>query len=573
MKKLFYSTLLLFTFALSQTYSQKTLSTDYSYKISDPYKVFDAKEKIYFSKNNEVIALKLDGKEILIQKFNSDKPAFIKEKKYEKFFPKNYSFEEILELSGKYYFFYSSWDGDNDKEQLFSVEIDFDKGEFVDDQKLLFQVDGKVAGSPMAASGNVGFMFSMGIVKKFDFIQSDDKKNLLIQYRKKPVEKKDTKSFDVIGLYTYEGDLKKTYGNELTMPYTERRMNNLDYQLDSKGNLFLLTKVFNDDSNKNKKDKNDTEANYHLEILLIKSGSNKIEISKFENKDKFINKLWLFDTNKGYIVCGGFYSNGSDSRTGGAFQSTFDDCDGIVVLKVKSDGTIYDQVFHEIPLDVINQYESEKTRKKNEKKERKGEGAQFSDLELKDLTINQDGSIVLVGEQYFTIYHSKSLMDGLMHKAMTANGSMFFGGQGYYSYHYCDLLVSKINADGKLGWMKKIAKNQFGTKGKGGLSYKYFNANNNHYLVFLDNVKNIDLSSEKEPAKHTDGQGGYLTSVKISDTDGALTKGSILNARDVEDVQIYQFATNRIVKTSENSFLLEVYKKKKEDIMIKVNLN
>jgi hypothetical protein len=537
---------LIILLSLQEGYSQKTLSTDYSYKVSEPYKVFDAKEKVYFSKGNEVLALKLDGKEVLIQKFNSDKPAFIKEKLYEKFFPKNYSVEEILELNGKYYFFYSSWDGDKDKEQLFYVEIDFDKGEFIENHKLLFQVDGKVAGTPTI--GSMGF--SMSIEDKFDFYQPRDKKSILIQYRKKPEVKRDTKSFDILGLYTFDGGLNKTSGNEVTMPYTERRMNNLDYQLDNKGNLYLLTKVFHDDSNDDKKKKKDTEANYHVEMFVIKSGSNKIDISKFDNKDKFINKLWLFDTDKDYLICGGFYSNG---------KGDFDDCDGIIAFKIKSDGTIYDKTFHEIPLEVLNQYESEKTKKKNEKKERKGDDAKFSDLELSDLAINEDGSIVLVGEQYFIVTHTSYSPQGGMRTTVT--------------YHYCDMLISKINADGKLGWMKKIAKNQVGSRGKGGMSYKYFNANNNHYFVYLDNVKNIDLPLDKAPARHSDGQGGYLTAVKISDTDGVLTKGSILNSREVEDFKIYQFSTNRIVKTSENSFLLEVYKKKKEDIMIKVNLN
>ena len=34
-------------------------------------------------------------------------------------------------------------------------------------------------------------------------------------------------------------------------------MNNLDYQLDNDGNLYLLTKVFHDDSNQDKKSKKD----------------------------------------------------------------------------------------------------------------------------------------------------------------------------------------------------------------------------------------------------------------------------------------------------------------------------
>lgn len=530
---------------LSQMYSQKALSNDYAYKVSEPYRVFDAKEKIYFSKGNEVLALKLDGKEVLIQKFNSDKPAFIKETKYEKYFPKNYSIEEALEIDGKYYFFYSSWDGDNKKEQLFAAEIDFAKGEFVGEPKLVFQVEGKVVGTIGRSNG-----FSFSIEDKFDFFQSYDKKNVLVQYRKRPEVKRDTKSFDIIGLFAYDGNLNKISGNEVTMPYTERMMDNLDYQLDKKGNLYLLAKVFHDESNEEKKKRKDTEANYHIELLSIKAGSDKIEVSKFDNKDKFVNKLWLFDTEKDFLVCGGFYSNGKNNN--------FEDCDGILAFKIKADGTIYDKSFHEIPLEVLNQYESERTKKKNEKKERKGDNAQFSDLELKDLAVNEDGSVVLVGEQYFTITHT----------SYTPQGGM----RSYTTYHYCDMLISKINADGTLGWMKKIAKNQVGGSGRGGMSYKYFNANHHHYIVFLDNVKNIDLSLDKTPAQHTDGHGGYLTAVKISDADGTLTKGSILNSRDVEDFKIYQFSTNRIVKTSENSFLLEVYKKKKEDIMIKVDL-
>jgi hypothetical protein len=541
MKKVVIVTVL-YIMTLAQSYSQKTLSTDYSYKISEPYRVFDAKDKFYLAKGNEVMALKFDGGDVMLQKFDSDKPTFIKEKKYEKFFPKNYSVEKIVELSDKYYFFFSSWEGNNDKEQLFSIEINFATGEFVESPKLLFQVDGKVMGAAVP----------FGIKDKFDFFESYDKKNILIQYRKRPKVRRDDESFDIIGLFTYDANLNKTFGNELTMPYTESRMDNLDYQLDNKGNLYILSKIFNTDKNSGFAfiKRIDAEPNYHIELFTIKAGSDKIDISKIENDDKFINKLWLFDTDKDFLVCGGLYSNG---------KGNFNDCDGIMLFKIKADGTIYDKVFHEIPLEVLNQYESERTQKRNEKKEKKDDNAQFSNLKLKDLFINKDGSIVLIGEQYFTV--------------TTTNYNPQGGNTSTTSYYYCDILASKINADGTLAWMKKIPKYQRGSRGKGGMSYKYINANNNHYLVFLDNVKNIDLPLDKEPKQHTDRSGGYLTAVKVSDTDGALTKGSILNSRDVEDINISQFSTNRIIKTSENSFLLEVYKKQKEDIMIKVSLN
>lgn len=527
------------------SYSQKSLSTDYSYKASQPYKVFDASSKYYFANGNEAMTVKVHKDEVLIQKFDATKPAFLKEKLYEKRFPKNFSLESVLELNNKYYLFYSSWDGDKDKEQLFYNEIDFKSGEFVGEPKLLFDVKGKLAGSMVAG----GFMnFSVGVTDKFDFLLSHDKKNMLVQYRKKPEVKRDVNSYDIIGLHAFDGDLKNTSSNELKMPYTERRMDNLDYHLDNYGNLYLLTKVFHDDSNKDKKKKKDEEANYHLELFMIKAGTNKIDITKFENKSKFINRLWIFDTSKDFLVAGGYFSNGKGDKS---------DSDGILAFKISQDGKIYDEVYHDIPLELLNQNESKKVVKKNEKKEKKGDGAKFTNLKLKDLVVNPDGSMILVGEQEFITYHTSG----------TGNNM-----RTYTRHHFQDIFISKISVSGQLDWMKKIPKSQIGSS-KGGMSYKYFNANNSHYLVFLDNVKNIDLEDDKVPAVHQDGKGGYLTSVKISDADGSYKKGSILNARDVEDFKLHQFSTNRVFKVSENSFMFESYKKQKEDIMIKVELN
>jgi hypothetical protein len=38
-------------------------------------------------------------------------------------------------------------------------------------------------------------------------------------------------------------------------------------------------------------------------------------------------------------------------------------------------------------------------------------------------------------------------------------------------------------------------------------------------------------------------------------------------------MEVYQFSNNRIVKTAEDQFVLEVYKKSKEDVLIKVDIN
>lgn len=44
------------------------------------------------------------------------------------------------------------------------------------------------------------------------------------------------KSYYVIGLVAFGENLTQISNREIKMPYTERRMDNLDYQLDNEGN-------------------------------------------------------------------------------------------------------------------------------------------------------------------------------------------------------------------------------------------------------------------------------------------------------------------------------------------------
>lgn len=102
-------------------------------------------------------------------------------------------------------------------------------------------------------------------------------------------------------------------------------------------------------------------------------------------------------------------------------------------------------------------------------------------------------------------------------------------------------LLSRIDAFGALTWMKKLLKIQSGVPKmgqvydtsktyKGGMSYFY--TNGNHYLVFLDNVKNIDLPLNKIPTKHSDGHGGYITVYKVNDNSGEVSKNNIFDTRN-----------------------------------------
>lgn len=177
-------------------------------------------------------------------------------------------------------------------------------------------------------------------------------------------------------------------------------------------------------------------------MFFIKNETNELKISKFDNKDKFITKLWLFDSPQNFLVCSGFFSSG---------KGDLDDSDGVLAFKIDKQGNIYDCVSHDSHVEITNQYESEKTKKKNDKKEKKGYVPKFSNLFLKDLIVNNDGSFVLVGEQDFLVPHT----------SMGPNGST----RTYTHYSYNDILIAKIGVNGDLNWMKKIPKTQSGVRG------------------------------------------------------------------------------------------------------------
>ncbi|HMI06995.1 MAG TPA: hypothetical protein VK528_05590 [Flavobacterium sp.] len=541
----------------ANNYAQKKLSSDYSYSVSQPYKTFDASNKYYLSKGNEAIAVKIKGADVMIQKFDITKPAMVKEKLQENALAKNVGLEDVLKIDDRFYILYNSWDGDKDTEQLFSQEIDFDKGEITGQPVLLLTVKGHIVkgapkqSAPSGFGGFGAFGAAFGASNKFDFYTSFDKKTLLAKYRRKPEVKNDKKSFDIIGLATFDAGLTKVTAKEYTMPYTERRMDNLDYQVDNRGNMYMLNKIYHDDSGDDKKKKKDTIANYHIELFTIRKGNDKMKITNVENGNKFITNLAIFDSpNSDYVMAGGFYSNGKG-------KNALVNSDGLITFKIKDDGTIFDNFTYDIPLETINAYEKNKTKRRNERKEEKGEGAKMTNLRMSTLSVGPDGSMLLVGEQTWIEVRTYTSSSGTRTKIY---------------YHYDDLLAAKLTSSGELAWMNKIPKRQVGDDQPGGLSYKFYRSGDNIFLVYMDNVKNIDLPLDKDAAEHRDGSGGYITAARISTNDGVLTRGSILNSREVEDFKLKQFSKDRVLGIDDNTFVFEAYKKGKEDVLVKVIL-
>jgi hypothetical protein len=530
--------IILFSLIISAfAHSQVKLSDEFSFELGKPYTVIDADEKYYYQIDNYIITVKITNTEMTVQKFDASTLSFVKKLEVTDL-PKGFGWEAITVYNNKFLLFYNSYDKPNVTEQLYYRELDLENMTFGSDN-LLCSVKGKITGTLF------GKGFSFNTRDKFNFNYSYDSSKVLLQYRRKPVETDDAINHDSIGFFVYDKNFTLLWTKDVKMPYTEKKMSILEYSVDSEGNVYILTAV-SDGSVDIGKCMNG-KSGYHIELLRIFATSKEIDKVTVTLKSKYINSISLFESPKNYMVCAGFYAKTKDKYN----------ADGLFMFKVGKSGDAYDTASYEIPVEILNQYVSEKTQNKNEKKE-SDDKAEFEDLVMRNVLICDDGSFILVGEQYYSVTTTTT----------DSKGSV----SSHTNYYYNDILAAKIGTDGKLAWMKKLPKRQKGAKGRGGLGFKYINEKGNHYFLFLDNIKNQDIAISQIPACHIDEAGGFLTAYKINDADGEVTKHTILDTRDAKGMDLFQFNTGRIMPVSTNEFVVEFYKKDKQDILVRITI-
>ena len=523
----------------------------FDYTVSEPYKVIDSRYKFYLSAfsmsatspdNTLVLGIKYLGKKGLsIQYFDA---KTMKEKlRNTVSLPDGIYIEHVSWLGNRAYLYYSMWDKPNTTEQLFCQEIDVNTCTLKGAAKRLIAVKGKLTGVPLFYVYGFGF----GATNKFSFLHSHDDSKLLVQARRKPVKKNDAINNDIIIMYVFDEEHNELTGNEIKMPYTEQAMDNLDYHLDADGIPYLLARVRSDGSDKDYKGAGQNRTiNHHIELLKFDIPAGNIKVNKIAVEGYLLKDLHLYDGPNDNMVCAGFYAS---IKQGGFW----DDADGFFVFDIKNSGSVNHQNFYPIPLEIINQYERQGVQNRNARKEKKGK-AQFEDLTLRKLSIQDDNSLILIGEKYYLKEHRTSK------------------GQVYYTYHYEDILITKIASDGQLVWMRKLPKRQMSNLPTGGVGFKYIELKGKHYMIFLDNVKNMSLELNERPAVHQDGLGGFLTAYGVEDATGATNKVSIFDTRNIDGIKIKQFSTYRMLQCSPDEFILETYKGKKEDVMIKIKV-
>ncbi|CAA6829256.1 MAG: Unknown protein, partial [uncultured Aureispira sp.] len=443
----------------------------------------------------------------------------------------------------KLHYIYEVYNRKNKNFEVYSREINQNKGTFASPKKI-FTSKGKVQRTYMNMAGviAVSSLYALTAQPRFDIITSFNKEKILIRYRNVPEKKRDAVNFDILGFQVFDQDMKKEWGKEVKMPYTEKDMNNLTFGVLGNGNAFMIAQ-----KNQDKK----------LELFTITDAGLKITPLDISG-DYYFMKINLNEDTDGNLICAGLYSeDGVDIKvsvggfgSGGISYNT----NGFVYFKMEPTGKVLAFKDYEFPLELIQQYVSDRIKKRAAKREGKGK-AGIEDLKLVEMINQKDGSTVFVCERQY----ARSEMWGTDTKTV---------------YHYYNIVVMKVSADGELVWVKKIPKNQAGVNGTGQMSIKYIEGDGYHYVLYVDNPKNLNIGIDDAPATHKDGLGGFLTACKIDDETGKYEKHTVLDMRNIEEKVAHQFSVTRIYEASveDQIFMMEAYLKNKKDAMIKIEL-
>ncbi|MBX3242196.1 MAG: hypothetical protein KIT80_14495 [Chitinophagaceae bacterium] len=489
---------------LTSAYSQKK---KFDFKLGAEYGLPKKAEDLTFFGNESdgIVNFSLKKDDLFVTRFHPKTLALTYERQIDLGNVKNMNSEMIVSFGNRYYWLRSDWEKEREREILYSNEVDVKTGKIDKAQKTLIESK-KLAGN-MAMTG----FYQYKKTDKYQITYNAQKDKLLVTYRLVPENRKDKNSFDIIGVFVFNDKMEKIWGQEFTMPYNEAVMDNNDYALDANGNAYLLAKVYASASRK-EVDKATGLPGYHLEVFKFTSNHDQVLQAKVSVGDAFIKESSLVESTTGDIVIASTYSNKAKGiGTAGFFL-------GII----GPDGKItnYKKGKYEFPKEELQKFEKASQRRKIKNKDDYEPG----NLYVRDIIIEQDGSILISLEEHFVRvrnYYDPS--------TRTSRETI--------TYHYNDILAARLNAAGDFEWIRKVAKNQRGTRGRGTMSFKLISDHTGYYFLYLDNLKNLELEEDDTPKTHIDGLGGQVFVSKI-DNNGKVTKEVVFNTRS-EDVMIF----------------------------------
>lgn len=331
---------------------------------------------------------------------------------------------------------------------------------------------------------------------RYDIKTSNDEELLFLTIH--PPTKRDEQ--ELVTFEVYNSRLKKQYSEkDITIKQKDRNYRINETLLGDNGHIYLLGTKLNPKDRKMGIEGGPPEH----EIITFANGRQKNTKIKFD--EKFADHLAMTFSEDGTLYVGGYYRVKDGIGIDGSFLCEID----------KETGQIKNEIWDEFSKEFITEGWSErKVEKANKKEKRKGKDLGLSNLKFRSVIKHDDGSISMVGEIYWVTTHTNYNPNGANTTTTT--------------YHYGDLVVSKISKEGKFQSHGRVKKHHTYIG-----AYKYFNLNNEVAVLFTRRRMNLfDYDIEKvkrSELKAMDGSALVLAQVKEN---GEVIEKGIIDYKD-----------------------------------------
>lgn len=396
--------------------------------------------------------------------------------------------ENLVSFGGRTFWVCSSVDDKTKDEKLYLQEINDATGDFYGDELQVNKTKDVHNGLDVGFSffgGGMGMSFQQN-GRYFTSISPDETK-LLVYYKKKPVKRSNKLNKDIYGFIVVDENFEVLWKKEVEMPKTEFMMSFLEAEVTNDGTVIYLAKVYKDENRKYKKD---SKPNYTLSLFEVGKDTKKAK-EKAMDLDGFVQESELFINDEGEIVvCGTFSKLYKGSGSSGVFYNIVD----------MSQRKVDDAKYMDFDSDLDANFEGPKHAKKLAKIYKKYGVGYIPYLRFRNVFFDEKAkSIYMILESYHLVVRKNS------------NSNTYT-----YYYYYDDVYALKVNtANQQIDKAYKIPKRQLGINTYVDLGISSFMFDEQLYVFFVDNKKNLNLAEELLPAEHRSTMGGFLSGVRL----------------------------------------------------------
>jgi hypothetical protein len=347
---------------------------------------------------------------------------------------------------------------------------------------------------------------------------------MMVNYLLLKTHMNDDVNHQTMGVHVFDKNLQPLWHTETEMPYAEKYIQYLTQAVDSEGNMHAVIRVY-DKKTTDEYGIASEKTLHHLESLQLQKSSKELETIAFSLSSDDLRDINIAEPTPNEMMYVGFYV-----LENSPISSLF-------TCKINSDGTTARDKSYDIPEEIVNVYEDKENK-----------------------TIKKD-------EKIPALYELNTFMCNTIQT--DEYGDLLIIAEGNYGYYY-DLLIARIDAQNNMEWMKRLPKRQYMGGPGDGKSYKLFSRATVDYIVFLDHEENKNLSIDQITAKPYTSSGTVLTAYKVNKSDGETDKLILLDTKEANGKAVYRLAPERILSFNDTEIVFEAYKKKNEDILIKI---